>query len=227
VLGALSGQAAGGARVTMIAIGAVLTGIAVGMPLWQQRKANQARADAVAAAQAARAAMRITLEDALDPFVHVLGSLTTAKSADKARLRGAAVQLTVATIAALAGAERVRVCFFELESGRSRRLRPERFAGRAGAPTVVLTEGEPAGDAALRMIDRRAWTFIDDTRREPLPFSWDGNPEYRTVLLGPVATPDQLIGMLTLDALHPGELAGADPTLVRLLADLLATALHM
>ncbi|HEV2783364.1 MAG TPA: hypothetical protein VGX25_28610 [Actinophytocola sp.] len=227
VLGALSGQAAGAVRIAFIAIGAVLTSVAVGLPLWQQRRANQARADAVAAAQAARAAMRITLEDALDPFVHVVGALTTAKGADKARLRGAAVQLTVATIAGLAGAERVRVCFFELESGRPRRLRPERFAGRAGAPTVTLTEGEPAGDAALRMISRRAWTFIDDTRREPLPFSWDGSPEYRTVLLGPVATPEEVVGMLTVDALHPGELATVDPTLVRLLADLLAAALRM
>lgn len=227
VVGAISSQASGGWRITLIGVGAVLTSVAVALPLWQQRRANQARADAVAAASAARAAMRITLEDALDPFVHVVGGLTTAKGSDKARLRGAAIQMTVATIAGLAGAERARVCFFQLDPGPPRRLRPERFAGRAGAPTVLLTEGEPGGDAALAMIDRHRWTFIDDTQREPLPFSWDGAPEHRTVLLGPVATPDELVGMLTVDALRPGELAAVDPTLVRLLADLLAASLRV
>lgn len=227
VMGAVSGQATGGVRFTLIGLGAALTGVAVGLPLWQRRRADEARADAVAAARAARAAMRITLEDALDPFVHLVAGLTTAKGSDKARLRGAAIQLAVATIAGMAGAERARVCFFELDAGRQRQLRPARFAGRAGAPSVLLTEGEPGGDAALRMIESRRWTFIDDIRREPLPFSWDADPEYRTVLLGPVATPDELVGMLTVDALHPGELAGVDPTLVRLLADLLAAALRV
>jgi hypothetical protein len=36
-----------------------------------------------------------------------------------------------------------------------------------------------------------------------------------------------VIGLLTLDALAPGELAQVDVTLVRLLADLLATALSI
>lgn len=98
--------------------------------------------------------------------------------------------------------------------------------GSQASPAWALSEDRPGGKATLRQISKRTWTFVDDIHREPLPFTWDADPAYRTVLLGPVATPDELVGMLTLDALRPGELAVVDPTLVRLLADLLAAALR-
>jgi len=225
VVGLLAGRAHGADRIMLIASGAVLTAIAAGVPLWQQRRAAEARVDAVAAARAARAAMRIALEDALDPFVHLVGRLAEAKGADKARLHGEAIQLAVTTIAALAGAERIRVCFFMLEENPPRRLRAERFAGRAGRPTVTFTEGTTAGDAALRLISRSGWTYLPDTTTDPPRFWWDAERTYRTFLAGPVATPDRVVGLLTLDALGPGELGQVDLTLVRLLADLLATAI--
>jgi GAF domain-containing protein len=225
VLGAVSGSAHGAQRAGLIVIGGVLTAVAVGGPLWQQHRAAKARSDAVVAALAARAAMRVALEDALDPFVHLVGQLAQAKAADKPRLRGEAIQLAVTTIAALAGSDRVRVCFFVLDPGAPRTLRLERFAGRAGAPSVVLTERTSAGGAALRMLDRRSWTFINDTLRDRPRFWWDAKPVYRTLLTGPVTAQNTVLGMLTLDALHPGGLAQVDLALVRLLADLLATAL--
>jgi GAF domain len=195
--------------------------------LWQQHRATGARADAVAAARAARAAMRIALEDALDPFVHLVGRLAEARGADKARLRGEAIQLGVTTVAALAGAERIRVCLFILDEGPLRRLHAERFAGRAGAPIAAVVEGTSAGDAALRMISRGSWTYLADTAEESPRFWWDTEHSYRTFLAGPVATPDKVIGLLTMDALRPGDLATIDLTLVRLLADLLATAISI
>jgi GAF domain-containing protein len=143
------------------------------------------------------------------------------------RLRGEAIQLAVTTVAALAGAQRIRVCFFLLDEGPPRRLHAERFAGRAGAPTVTFVEGTAAGAAALRLLSRGGWTYLADTAQEPPRFWWDTERSYRTVLAGPVATADQVIGLLTLDALAPGELAQVDVTLVRLLADLLATALSI
>lgn len=228
VLGVASGRAHGATRVALIVAGAALTAAAVGMPLWQQRRASQARTDAVAAAQAARAAMRIALQDALDPFVHLVTRLAQTKTAaDKSRLRGEAIQLAVTTMAALAGAERVRVCFFVLEPGPPRVLRPERFAGRAGAPTVEFSEGTGNGDAALRVLTRGSWTFVNDTRVERPRFWWDTQPAYRTLLAGPVGSAEHLHGLLTLDALGPGELASLDLALVQLLAGLLAAALSI
>jgi GAF domain-containing protein len=127
----------------------------------------------------------------------------------------------------LAGAERIRVCFFILDEGPPRRLHAERFAGRAGAPITTVVEGTSAGDAALRMIRRGSWSYLADTAQEPPRFWCDTEHTYRTFLAGPVATPDSVVGLLTLDALWPGELAQVDLTLVRLLADLLATAISV
>jgi hypothetical protein len=227
VVGLFAGRAEGAERIALLVSGAVLTAIAAGVPLWQQHRATGARADAVAAARAARAAMRIALEDALDPFVHLVGRLAEARGADKARLRGEAIQLGVTTVAALAGAERIRVCLFILDEGPLRRLQAERFAGRAGAPITAVVEGTSAGDAALRMISRGSWTYLADTAEESPRFWWDTEHSYRTFLAGPVATPDKVIGLLTMDALRPGDLATIDLTLVRLLADLLATAISI
>lgn len=230
VLGALSGRAHGELRVGLIVTGAVLTAIAVGLPLRQRHHATHARADALDTVQAARTAMRIALQDALDPFVHLMTRLPEAKAADRDRLRGEAIQLAVTTTAALAGAERaerVRVCFFVLDPGPPQTLRLERFAGRAGAPTVVFTEGSAAGDAALRVVHQGSWIYVEDTQQQRPRFTWDIAPVYRTVLAGPVATPDSAYGLLTLDALRPGELARVDLALVQLLAGLLAAALAL
>lgn len=225
VLGAVSGRADGALRGALIVAGAALTAVAVGLPLVQRRQAVRAQDDAVAAAQAARVAMRVALQDALDPFVHLVGRLAQARSVDKPRLRGEAIQLAVATLAALAGTQRVRVCYFALDSGPPVTLRPERFAGRAGAPTVTFTEGEPAGDAALRALRSGVWMYVEDTATTRPRFRWDAAPEYRTFLAGPVAVSSSLCGLITLDALHPGELADVDLALVQLLSGLLGTAL--
>lgn len=225
LLAALSGRAQDGTRVGLIVTGAVLTAIAVGLPLWQRRRALDAQADAISAARAARVAMRVALQDALDPFVHLIARLAQARASDKARLRGEAIQLTVATLAALAGTERVRVCYFALDTGAPTTLRPERFAGRAGAPTVTFVKGSAAGDAALRILSRGLWTYAEDTELTRPRFAWDADPAYRSFLAGPVATPQTCFGMLTLDALRPGELADLDLALVQLMSALLATAL--
>ena len=116
---------------------------------------------------------------------------------------------------------------FILDEGPLRRLHAERFAGRAGAPITAVVEGTSAGDAALRMISRGSWTYLADTAEESPRFWWDTEHSYRTFLAGPVATPDKVIGLLTMDALRPGDLATIDLTLVRLLADLLATAISI
>jgi hypothetical protein len=177
VLGVVSGRAHGGVQAGLIVAGAVLTAVAVGLPLVQRRQAVQARADAVVAAQSARVALRVALQDALDPFVHLVGRLAQARAADKPRLRGEAIQLAVATLAALSGTERVRVCYFALDPGPPASLRPERFVGRAGAPTVAFTEGSPAGDAALRALRRGVWTYVEDTAVTRPRFWWDATPE--------------------------------------------------
>lgn len=225
--GVLSGHLGGRVQVLLIITGAALTAVAVGLPLQQQRRSRETGIDAIVAAHEAQALMRLVLEDALDPFVHLITMLAEAHGQDKARLRGEAIQLAVATATQLARADRVRACYFVLDAGPPRQLVLERFAGRAGAPTNVFIDGTRAGTAALRLIESRRFMFIPDTEHERPSFWWDDTPHYRTFVAGPVATPQSVLGMLTLDALTPGELAEVDVPLIRLIADLLAVALRI
>jgi len=225
VAGALAGQTHGVARVAWVVGGAVLTAVAVGVPLWSQRRAAIAGDDAVQAAWSARAAMKVALEDALDPLAHLVAALTDAPSADKPRMRGEAISLAVATAVQLADTDRVRASFFSFSPGPPPCLRPERFSGRAGAPATVLTEGTRAGNAALRALNTNTPVYVSDTTERP--GWWGAADEYGTFLAVPVSTATMPLGLLTLDALRPGALARVDLALIRLLASLLAAALRL
>jgi hypothetical protein len=231
--GVVSGDAAGRTRILLIVVGAVCAVLAAGVPLWQQARAARARADAVEAARSARAAMRIAMEDALDPFAALLRQLAMAKGQERSRLRGEAIQLALTSIAQLSafgGPEdedrprRVRVCFFALEPGPPRRLVPQSYAGRAGTPTVTFDETTRAGKFLFRVADS-GWIVVDDTGHQPI--WWDEERAYRTFAAGPVPGDCDPAGVITVDGLEPGELADLDLPLVRLIAHLLSLANRM
>jgi len=224
VAGAIAGQSHGTGRLIWIAVGAALTALAVGVPLWAQRRTALDRADALRAAYAARAAMKVALEDALDPLAHLVAALADTPAADKPRMRGEAISLAVSTAAQLADVDRVRACYFSYDTGPPEQLRPERFAGRAGAPATALIEGTRAGNAALRALSTNSAVYVADTA---VRSGWWGGPdEFRTFIAVPVRTGTVELGMLTLDGLQPAGLAGVDLSLMRLLASLLAAALR-
>lgn len=216
--------------------GALFTATASGVPLWQQARTSRTRADAVAAAQAARAAMRVALEDALDPFAALLLQLATATPGQKPLLRGTAIGLAVTTIAQVGEPgedaapgilRRLRVCYFALQPGPPRTLVPQAHAGRAGAPTVSFDSSTRAGQFLLRIADN-GWTAIDDTEQLRVPVWWDDDQQYRTFAAGPVpGAGGEPAGLIIVDALVPGELAALDLPLVRLLTHLLSLALQM
>jgi hypothetical protein len=225
--GTLSGLVPPGrARIGLVALGAVCTAVSAALPLWQRRRANAARVDAVQTARAARAQLRMALSDTLDPFAHLLGRLATARGPVKSQLRGEAIALAVAAVAGLAQQQRARVCFFALERDPPR-LRPDRYAGRSGAPTATFTPQTPGGAGALGIAQGAGWLYIPDTAVQAPPCWIDDERRYRCVLLGPVAIPEAAVGMVTIDAPDPNALDGIDLALVRLLATLLATALTM
>jgi hypothetical protein len=231
-----SGRAYGDLRITLMACGAVFTAVASGVPLWQQARASRAREDAITAAQAARAAMRVALQDALDPLAALLLQLATATPQQKPLLRGEAIGLAVTTIAQISeptgvispeAARRLRVCYFELEPGPPRTLVPRAYAGRSGAPTVSFDRGTRAGQFLLRIADD-GWLTIDDIDELRVPVWWDDEHEYRAFAAGPVPGPcGKPAGLITVDALVPCGLATLDLPLVRLLARLLSLALQV
>jgi ABC-type amino acid transport substrate-binding protein len=230
-----SGEVHGAGRVPLLAAGALFTATAAGVPLWQQRRAAQARADAIASAQTARAQMRIAMEDALEPFTGLLLQLAITRGTERTRLRGEAIQLALTSIAQLsvfAGPEepsrprRVRVCLFLLNPGPPRQLIPSSFAGRSGAPTVSFDATTRAGQAMLRILDD-GWVLVDDTDMRVVPW-WDEEHTYKTYAAGPVPGPEATpVGLLTVDSLVPGDLTGLDLPLLRLIAHLLSLALQM
>jgi ABC-type amino acid transport substrate-binding protein len=230
-----SGEVHGAGRVPLLAAGALFTATAAGVPLWQQRRAAQARADAIASAQTARAQMRIAMEDALEPFTALLLQLAITRGTERTRLRGEAIQLALTSIAQLsvfAGPEepsrprRVRVCLFLLNPGPPRQLMPSSFAGRSGAPTVSFDATTRSGQALLRILDD-GWVLVDDTDMRVVPW-WDEEHTYKTYAAGPVPGPEATpVGLLTVDSLVPGDLTGLDLPLLRLIAHLLSLALQM
>jgi hypothetical protein len=234
--GVTSGRTAGDLRIALMACGALFTATASGVPLWQQARTSRARADAIAAAQAARAAMRVALQDALDPFAALLLQLAAATPGQKPLLRGTAIGLAVTTIAQVCepgedpgpGTPRqLRVCYFTLQPGPPRTLVPQAHAGRAGAPTASFDASTRAGQFLLRIADD-GWTAIDDTGQLRVPVWWDDDHQYRAFAAGPVPGPGgEPAGLIIIDALAPGELATLDLPLVRLLTHLLSLALQM
>lgn len=233
--GVMSGRTTGSLRIVLMTCGAVFTATAAGVPLWQQARASRAQADAVIAAQAARAAMRVAMQDALDPFAELLCQLAAARPRQKPLLRGEAIQLALTTIAHLsepggiAGADtarRLRVSYFALEHQPRHRLVPQAYAGRSGAPTVRFDRTTRPGRFLFRIL-YDGWTTVDDVAQLHVPVWWDEEGSYRTFAAGPVAGPSGPAGLLVVDALVPGELAALDLPLVRLIAHLLSLALQV
>ncbi len=230
-----SGQVHGAGRLLLIAAGAIFTATAAGVPLWQQARTARSRADAIASAQTARAQMRIAMEDALEPFTALLLQLAITRGTERTRLRGEAVQLALMSIAQLSvfagpeelsGPRRVRVCLFLLDPGPPRQLVPSSFAGRSGAPTVSFDATTRAGQTMLRILDS-GWVLVEDIDTRGVVPWWDEERTYKTYAAGPVPGPQETpMGLLTVDALAAGELAGLDLPLLRLIAHLLSLALQ-
>ena len=234
--GVMSGKATGDLRILLMVCGAVFTATAAGLPLWQQARASRARADAITAAQSARAAMRVAMQDALDPFAALLLQIAIARPRQKPVLRGEAIALALTTIAQMGEAggvadpgvpRRLRVSYFALDAGPPPKLVPQAFAGRSGAPTLSFDRTTRAGQFLLR-IAYDGWATVDDVEQLRVPVWCDEEHQYRTFAAGPVAgSGHEPAGLLVVDALAPGELAALDLPLVQLLTHLLSLALQI
>lgn len=103
---------------------------------------------------------------------------------------------------------------------------PAQHAGRSGSPRTTFTEGTAAGDAAIGMVLNSENRLCEDIDADPPP-GWDASKprDYKTFISVSVAAGDTAYGMLTLDALEPGDLNNDDLHLLTLMAGALAAAL--
>ncbi len=196
-------------------LGAVVASVtAAGVPAYEQIRKERLRARTEQAAVDAAVAMRVTLNDTLDPIVRQLGRVATAASRhEREALQEAAIPMVVDSAAHLAGSGRVPACLFRLAPGTPRVLMPTQYSGRVDDPLEPIMEGTVAGD-------------VPDLDADDPPGWHVAAPQtYKSFAAVPVAAGQNAFGMLMVDALEKDGIKRTDVPLVRLLAGLLADAL--
>jgi GAF domain-containing protein len=227
IAAAMTRSSQGTAFTTWLVVQIAATALAWLIPEARQVLAGRKQATAEENEFEARVDTALRMNDALDPIISLLGNL--AAEADpvlREQLRAQAVPLVIKTAADLIGPDRTRACWFRLDAGRHKRLVPVSSAGRAGSPSTTFEEGSPAGDAAIGLVLADRDRLCEDIETEPPP-GWDASKprDYRTFISVSVIASDIAYGMLTLDALEPGDLTHDDMRLLRLMAGALAVAL--
>jgi len=209
-------------------LGAVAASVtAAGVPAYEQIRKERLRAQAQQAAVDAAVAMRVTMNDALDPIVRQLGRVATAPGRhEREALQEAATAMVVDSAAQLAGSGRVRACLFRFAPGTPRVLVPAQYSGRVDDPLEPIAEGTVEGDLVFGMIRHNQHLFCADLDVSPPPGWRVTAPQtYQSFAAVPVAAGRSAFGMLMVDALEKGGIRRTDVPLVRLLAGMLATAL--
>jgi len=228
-LATLSAMQAGAARVDRgwWALGAVAASVtAAGVPAYEQIRKERLRARAQRAAVDAAVAMRVTMNDALDPIVRQLGRIATASKHERAALAEATIPMALDSAAHLAGSGRVRACLFRFAPGTPTMLVPSEYAGRVDDPLEPITEGTAEGDLVFGMIRHNQHLFCPDLATSAPPGWRVTAPQtYQSFAAVPVAAGHNAFGMLMVDALEPDGIRRADVPLIRLLGGLLAVAL--
>lgn len=207
----------------------VLTALTGAAPSLEQYRQTRERRAAENLAKAAREDLRVTLTDTLEPLTKILGEVRNATSGPvKEQLRGEGIHSVVYAAAQLIGTDRARACFYKIQvtPGLARRVVPQVHAGRSGRPSHIFTVGTPAGDAVFKMIDNGERRYCPDVSTHPPP-GWQGTQSgYKTFVSVSVRAVTRPWGMLTLDALEPGDLRLEEEAgLMDVLANLLGAIL--
>ena len=220
-------QSAGGTRAALYGLQLVVTGMAFLIPQWRQLAARRGEETAEEREIEARADTRATVNDALDPVLRQLASISVERSKPaRQKLIEQVIPFVLEAASKLIGSERSRSCWFELTDGPRPRLVPILHAGRSGTPTTTFEPGTPAGDAAIGMVLSGRDLMCEDIRTAPPP-GWDASKprDYQAFISVSVIAGDTAYGMLTLDALEAGDLTRDDLHLLGLMSSALAAAL--
>jgi hypothetical protein len=199
--------------------GTVATMVALLLPARQTWLEVRAREDAEALARTAVTNYRLAVRSVLLPLTDIFDRIVTAPNETRRmEAKGAAKQAVVNSVVQFSGVPRARSCYFEYESlGAERRLVCSIYAGRDAKPRTIFSSAEPKHAKVFELLEGRQTEFKEDAETE--------SGSYRTYISVPVATSTEIFGLLTLDALHPGELLLHHEKEMLLLAQLLGIAL--
>jgi transcriptional regulator with GAF, ATPase, and Fis domain len=176
----------------------------------------------------ARIETRIQIADVIRPLAETLAKMPSLSKAEKRQQCESMKRGVVDAVAELLGPERSRAGWFEYRDERVPRLVPvaELRRGRADPQRTEFVAGTAEGDAALALLEDDSTRFCPDVELEPPPgWSSEAHSDYRTFIAAAVVAEGRKFGMLTLDALEPGDLTENDVYSMSLLAKLLAAAL--
>ena len=203
--------------------GALTAVLAPMVSTWRAKRAESAAAEREIAA---RTQTRVEMNEALDPIVRTLGA---SAGTDVAGLRSKVLWLVVKTAAEIIGPDQgTRSCYFDLQAGPPKALVPTEYhAGRIGSTRSNFVEGTVGGDAAIAMVESNGHRLCEDTDKDPPP-GWNNKTrDYKTFISVAVVAENTAYGMLTVDALHPGDLEQRDVDLLTVMAGLVAIAMRM
>lgn len=192
----------------------------------QQARRRQAAAEE--SERMARIDTRIQIADVLRPLAETLAKMPALTKAEKLQQCESMKRGVVDAVAELLGPERSRAGWFEYHDQKPARLVPvaELRRGRADPQRTEFVRGTPEGDSALELLDNDTTRFCADVDLDPPPgWSSEAHSGYRTFIAAGVVAEGRKFGMLTLDALEPGDLTDDDLYSISLLAKLLAAAL--
>jgi transcriptional regulator with GAF, ATPase, and Fis domain len=213
-------------RLTIVAIALVATsGLLQGVVAWRREQIRDYHVPV--AVSEAEATMRVALGDTLEPLMSQLADMAQVDDVERREIAHEMVTAVLNSVTNLVGPDRTRACWFILDNDGDM-LRCKSFTGRAGRSRTTFRRGQPAGDTALLMLDQDKFFFCRDTAVDaPTGFASHKPHDYQTFISVPVRTARTIFGMITVDAPEPGDLSEDHVTVVRVLAQTLATAMAM
>lgn len=117
-----------------------------------------------------------------------------------------------------------RACYFSVQDALPRRMTPliHRSRDRTDEPTSVFIEGNGVDQGVWKLVDEAGSLFVEDTSSTaPQDYARRDSRIYKTFISVGVRAGGVSFGMLTINALEPGDLDHLDEATMRVLARLL------
>lgn len=215
------GPIEGGARV-WLTVGAVLTVVAVGIPL-----VDQYVADRTALAETTKRIFAIN--SVITPCAKLLAQLTDKNLSDREKetRRGELKAYILAGLKELLkDSGDIQSSYLVIVEGATRALEIDGQYGRGASTTIGSTLGKGAVDYLMKVLDKGDPWVCPNTRRD-MPVGWGQDPgDSRSLIVVPVTTPSRVYGLLMVDSPVVKGLRESDTPVVTLFSQLLATAMN-
>jgi hypothetical protein len=219
----LAGDAQGGRRALLLALGVLTAAVVVVVNLGIQRWDRQRIRSAEEAAVEAQGALTTTLNGALAPITSYLGEMGVARDQHQRAAIGGKLRQAVVDAAVRLTVPTARSAFYRLDPATGW-LVLDVYGGRSAQPRDHFVAGEEAADVLIDVVLRGDLVYIPDVDVDRM-ITPTSPGQYATVIAVAVTAGPTPLGLLTVDAPVVGQLTTVDVELVRVLANLLGSGL--